>query len=56
MRCLSSHDYDYDAAHRRYQSDTRENDDYWSYGYNDRNEVTGGAKHHSRRRHSSTKA
>ena len=43
---LSSHDYDYDAAHRRYKA-TRENGDYWSYGYNDRNEVTGGSKHHS---------
>ena len=43
---LSSHDYDYDAAHRRYKA-TRENGDYWSYGNNDRNEVTGGSKHHS---------
>ena len=43
---LSSHDYTYDAAHRRTRAD-RENGDHWAYAYNDRNEVTGGAKFRS---------
>lgn len=40
---VSKHDYGYDAMHRR-KTAIRENGEAWGYAYNDRGEVTGGAK------------
>ncbi len=41
---FSSHTYDYDALNRRWKA-TLQNNSYWQYGYDDRNEVTSG-KHY----------
>jgi RHS repeat-associated protein len=40
---VASHTWRYDAAGRRERA-TLADDSYWEYGYNDRNEVTGGTK------------
>lgn len=41
---LSRHGYTYDGAGRRTRA-TREDGSYWTYGYNDRGELTSGKKH-----------
>jgi len=41
---ITRHGYTLDAAGRRTKA-TRENAEYWEYGYNDRGEVTAGKKH-----------
>ncbi|MEM0967685.1 MAG: RHS repeat-associated core domain-containing protein [Verrucomicrobiota bacterium] len=43
LSVINSHDYTYDDRGRRNRND-REDGSYWSYGYNDRNEVESGVK------------